>query len=89
MQLFYSGSRHVLPMHVRSRFIAEIDAVNEDGNTALHLAVLKNNVGCVELLLSHGANPRIKGQHGKPPLFFALSRNVLQVSRMLEPHGAA
>ena len=89
MQLFFGGSLHALPVHIRSQSIAKIDAVNGDGNTALHLAVLKNNVKCVQLLLSQGANPRIKGQFGKPPLFFALSRNFQQVSDMLERHGVA
>jgi hypothetical protein len=89
LQLFYGETTHVLPVHVRSRFAAEIDAVNKDGNTALMLAVLHNHVKCVQILLSHGANPRINGEFGKPPLFFALSRNFSSVVHMLQYHGAS
>lgn len=88
MQLFYGEAMHVLPVHIRSRFIAEIDGMNGDGNTALMLAVIHNRGKYVQLLLSYGANQHVKGQFNKPVLLFALSRSFLSGARMLEERGA-
>lgn len=59
MQLFYGVSKHVLPVHIRSRCIAEINAVNEDGNTALHLATLKKQLE----MCAAFTEPRSKPMH--------------------------
>lgn len=52
----------------------DIDAIDQrSGITALHTAVLENDLPAVELLLSKGANPSIKDRsHGKTPLEFAV-----------------
>lgn len=36
-----------------------IDSFDKDGNTLLHLAVARNDLMCVAILLKHGANPNI------------------------------
>ena len=42
------------------------------GRTALHIAADKSQYDAVEFLLSKGANPNIKDDHGNPPLKFAV-----------------
>jgi len=41
------------------------------GQTALHLAVLKNSPQIVQLLLKHGADPHLQNAAGFPPLHLA------------------
>lgn len=52
----------------------DINAIDQrSGITALHTAVLENDLSAVELLVSHGAKPSIQDRvHGKTPLEFAL-----------------
>lgn len=52
----------------------DINAIDQrSGITALHTAVLENNLAAVELLLSNGANPSIEDrERGKTPLELAL-----------------
>jgi len=52
----------------------DIDAIDQrSGITALHTAVLENDLPIVKLLLGHGANPSVKDRsRGKTPLEFAL-----------------
>ena len=52
----------------------DINAIDRrSGITALHTAVLENNLSAVELLLSNGANPAIEERkRGKTPLELAL-----------------
>lgn len=70
------------------RLESEIDSPNEHGNTALLEAALCNNTRCAELLLERGCNPNYRGQFGKTALFFAVSRNYLELSEILTGYGA-
>ena len=38
---------------------ANVNAVDEDGRTSLHIACCNTNVSCVQILLSHGAKINI------------------------------
>ena len=67
--------------HDRSKLVAfllskgiDIDAIDQrSGITALHTAVLENDLSAVKLLLRSGANKSVKDRsHGKTPLEFAL-----------------
>lgn len=49
-----------------------IDARNFEGNTALHVMVLRNRISCAVTLLSHGANVDIQGADGNTPLHLAV-----------------
>ena len=42
--------------------------------TALHFAVLNNNIGCVKLLVRNGADENIQGKRGE--IVFVLSKMV-------------
>jgi hypothetical protein len=43
------------------------------GNTALHVAVMRNRFDCVMVLLTYGANAGARGEHGNTPLHLAMS----------------
>jgi ankyrin repeat protein len=42
----------------------DISAVDENGNTALHICCARGNEECQELLLQAGADPLIRNKHG-------------------------
>ena len=57
-----------------------IDEQNNEGETALHIAVKENMVPIVDLLIQHNANPNIKtndDKGGNTPLHLALSKNPI------------
>ncbi len=60
-----------------------IDNVNEDGWSALHYAVLKGRIECVNLLLSKGANRRLQAKHGITPLHYAALSDYLEIMDLL------
>lgn len=47
-----------------------IDEKNNEGNTALHLALLFNHTEAAACLLKHGANPSITNENGDTPLHY-------------------
>lgn len=61
-----------------------INAANEQGNTALHYAVATGNVRMVELLLAHDADMNIKNNKGWTPLGIAEKKNVGSVYDVLK-----
>ncbi len=66
-----------------------INAANEQGNTALHYAVATGNVRMVELLLAHDADMNIKNNKGWTPLGIAEKKNVGSVYDVLKNKKAA
>ncbi|MBU6325902.1 MAG: ankyrin repeat domain-containing protein, partial [Bacteroidetes bacterium] len=58
------------------------------GRTALHLAVDAGEQATVELMLQHGSNVNVRDQHGEPPLFEAVRKSNVPVSRSLLEHDA-
>jgi ankyrin repeat protein len=62
---------HVLGLMLGNEIKIDIDEKNNDGATALHLAIGKSNVTAVRLLLSNGANPNIADKDGDTPLHVA------------------
>jgi ankyrin repeat protein len=64
---------------------SEANQSEADGTTALHRAVLSDNVEVVDLLLRHGANVNAVNRYGVPPLDVAcLDGNVAIVERLLK-----
>jgi hypothetical protein len=55
------------------KFGADVDAANNDGQTALMIAVESCDISEVETLLKYGANPMIADKHGQNPLKLAYS----------------
>jgi ankyrin repeat protein len=58
--------------------------LNQRCNTALHLAVERNELEVVKFLLSQGANPNIENYFGKTPLHFAEERNHVEIIEVLK-----
>jgi hypothetical protein len=62
-----------------------ITKLNGYGETPLHLAVRKNNVPTIELLLTHGAAINAKNTQDYTPIFMASTKGVM---KFLLDHGA-
>jgi ankyrin repeat protein len=61
----------------------------DDGKyTALHLAVLNNNVGCVKLLLKYGANIDAQNEDKYTALHTAYRYELCEIRDLLLQHGA-
>lgn len=54
---------------------AEIDAYNPEGQTALHAAVITQNVECAGILLVSGASLEDVARNGRTPLVLAITHN--------------
>lgn len=69
---------------------AELDAQDNMGFTALHVAVQHSQQEAVLKLLQLGADKRIKSNSGKSPVDLAASQKKTQISRILSStsHGA-
>ncbi|MEE1059293.1 MAG: ankyrin repeat domain-containing protein [Treponema sp.] len=65
----------------------DINAVDEDGNTALHLAAQINNVDLVTFLVIKGANSEIKNMKGQTPLHAAIDSNGHDAAAFLASIG--
>ncbi len=65
----------------------EVDDVNKDGVTALHLAASVSNVEVVKYLINKGANPNIFDKEGRSPLHVAAwQRDGIPVIDLLLAH---
>ncbi len=67
---------------------ADVNAVNENGSTALHFAADKGRTEVVRFLLDRGANVNAKSQSGSTPLLLAAQAGSLEVVRLLLDRGA-
>ncbi|MFN7113800.1 MAG: ankyrin repeat domain-containing protein [Alphaproteobacteria bacterium] len=65
-----------------------VDAQKLDGDTALRLAVMHNQLESVRLLLAAGANPDIQNGDGNTPLIRAASEGYTEITKLLLEHGA-
>ncbi|KAH7303197.1 ankyrin repeat-containing domain protein [Stachybotrys elegans] len=83
-----SIEEHVLG-DLASRFNTEIDIRNQQGQTALHLALQSHDQRAVKALVEHGANIEVMDFHGRRPLTIAVQEFLLDSARFLLDHGAA
>lgn len=65
-----------------------IDVVNANGETALMMAVKRNNRKMIEYLLEKGASPNIPDDMGITPLMVATFNNQLYNIALLHYYGA-
>jgi ankyrin repeat protein len=63
---------------------ANINALDNDGNTALILAVNGKNAECVWMLMLHGASKFIPNKLGFTPQQIALTKGAEQCARLIE-----
>lgn len=89
LQLILCGGFNI-PKQIQCSSLASINQRNDqgDGNTALVIAVQHNNEPYVRLLLEQGASPRVRGDFGRKPLFFAVARDFIAIARLLLTYGA-
>ncbi|XP_001367751.2 ankyrin repeat domain-containing protein 27 isoform X2 [Monodelphis domestica] len=66
----------------------EVNVTNQDGFTALHVAVLHGRTDLVSLLLKHGANVDAKNVNRATPLHLACQKGHSQVVKSLMDFGA-
>ena len=67
---------------------ARVDAVDEDGRTALMVAVVKNNADCVKALLVVGADVNAKNKNGYTALMAAVLKGHTDCVKPLLKAGA-
>lgn len=60
------------------RYGVDVNAQNDKGKTALHLA---KQASLVTLLLKHGADPNIKDNYGHAPIVYAFSSKIYKLLR--------
>ena len=60
-----------------------LDVADLDGDTALHLAVRKQNNEIVAVLLRKGANPDLKNSSGECPLHEAIRNGLIPTAQLL------
>ncbi|CAG0903538.1 unnamed protein product [Cyprideis torosa] len=68
-----------------------LDSANEDGYSALHMAILYHSTSLVDALLKHGANPNVRTGGGMTALHLACQCNLLDIVGLLlkEPVDAS
>ncbi|XP_073644285.1 85/88 kDa calcium-independent phospholipase A2 isoform X2 [Tursiops truncatus] len=66
----------------------DVNSTSSVGNTALHVAVMRNRFDCVMALLTHGANAEARGEHGNTPLHLAVSKDNMEMVKALIVFGA-
>ncbi len=63
----------------------KIDSVGSDGDTPLHIAVWRNDLHAVKVLIAAGANVDAMGDMGETPLHVAIGqKNISIVEALLE-----
>lgn len=66
----------------------DVNNTSSTGNTALHVAVMRNRFDCAMVLLTYGANANARGEHGNTPLHLAMSRGSVEMIKALIVFGA-
>lgn len=69
---FFQGLEKVVQLLIQHQ--SDVDVKDNDGNTALHLAVDYGHDKVVQQLLEHGSNVSIRNSDGFPPLHWAARR---------------
>lgn len=84
--LHWSLGREVINALIESN--CDIDALNFDGRTALHIMAMRKRLPCVVALLSHMASVNIVDKDGNTPLHLAVSEGTLAIVQSLIGFGA-
>jgi ankyrin repeat protein len=60
----------------------------DTGETALHIVVRRRDLGWINFLMGHGADPNARDRNGATPLHVAVERSFLDGARVLIARGA-
>lgn len=83
--LHWSSSREVL-LELVDRG-CDVNAVNFEGKTALHVMVERNRLECVVALLSHEADIDVLDRDGNTPLHLAIAKKLVPIVQCLVVFG--
>lgn len=83
--LHWSASREVLEALIERG--TNINALNLDGKTALHIMVMRNRLDCAVALLSNGAEIDWRDKEGKTPLHIAVEKKLVPIVQCLVVFG--
>jgi len=78
----------IMNMLRRASVEIDLDRINMSGMTALHQAVLDDNLACVRILIQHGAKINKKDEDGWTPLHAAAANGLPHIARYLISQGA-
>lgn len=84
--LHWSCSREVMNTLIEKN--CDIDALNFEGRTALHIMVIRKRLECVASLLSHMANINIVDKEGNSALHLAVTKSTPTIVQLLIGFGA-
>lgn len=79
--LHWSCSRQVIETLIQKN--CNINALNFDERTALHIMVMRNRLECVVALLSNNADPNIRDYEGNTPLHLAIKNGNASIIQSL------
>lgn len=77
---------HTILHHVRDLF--DINGLDQNGRTALHVATLQKNEPCMKFLRLNGANPDTLDVFGMAPMHYAAHANDIETMTLLSAFGA-
>ncbi|XP_051817891.1 85/88 kDa calcium-independent phospholipase A2 isoform X1 [Antechinus flavipes] len=66
----------------------DVNSVSNSGDTALHVAVMRERFDCVMVMLTYGANAGARGEHGNTPLHLAMVKDNMEMIKALIVFGA-
>lgn len=84
--LHWSSSREVLDALVARS--CEVNALNFEQQTALHVMVARNRLDCVVSLLSHEAEVDLRDKDGNTPLHIAMEKKNIAIVQALVVFGS-
>jgi calcium-independent phospholipase A2 len=84
--LHWAVSREVIEALVDKN--CDINALNFDGRTALHIMVLRGRLDCTVALLSRGAEHSLTDKDGNTPLHIAVKQSSEKIVQALIVFGA-
>lgn len=86
MRAVYEQRTEMVRLLVENRQ-TDVNRRGENGVTALHLAVAKDDPEAARLLLGHGADPAVTDDLGRSPVDFARENNNLKLIGMMSAAG--
>ncbi|XP_059614992.1 85/88 kDa calcium-independent phospholipase A2 isoform X2 [Phlebotomus argentipes] len=83
--LHWSSSREVIEALIERG--TDVNALNFDGRTALHIMVARNRLDCCVALLAHEADIDLRDKDGNTPLHVAVEKKLVPIVQCLVVFG--